>query len=97
MRLELDVGLTRSAPSGRQELLHVEPGAPLQHEIGGAAELVGQDGQRLGAAVLASEFLKERLGLGVGAQEEDGGFGPGPLEMGVADLGAAGAEVLAGG
>jgi len=41
--------------------VHVEHGFPLQHEVDGAAQLVGQDGQGLGLAVLAAEFLIEHM------------------------------------
>ena len=37
------------------------------------------------------------FGLFVASQEEAGGFGEGPLEMGVADLGARGAVAFAAG
>ena len=67
----------------------------VEHEVDGPSELVGQDRERLGLAVLALEPGEELLALGVVAQEEDGGLGEGPLEVDVADLGAAGAEPLA--
>jgi hypothetical protein len=46
--------------------------------------------------VLGAEAVEVLLAAGVLAEEKDGGLTEGPLEMGVADLGARGAEDLAG-
>ena len=96
-RLQLGVGLTRSAPSSRHELLSVKQGPPLQHVVGGAADLVGEDGQSLPLSVLSLELLQEGLALGVLPEEQDGGLGEGPLQVDVADLLAPRPELLAGG
>lgn len=60
----------------------------LQHEVGSATELVGEDGESLSLAALGLEAVLVPLSFGVVAEEADGGFGKGPLEMGVSDLGS---------
>ena len=57
-----------------------------QHVVGGAAGLGGQDAQRLALAVLFFETGEVLLPLGIEAEEQDCGFGEGPLEGGVAHL-----------
>ena len=47
--------------------------------------------------MLGSELIEVPLGGRVLAQKEHGGFGEGPLEMDIADLGARGAVAFAGG
>jgi hypothetical protein len=47
---------------------------------------VGEDGERFSLSVLALQPLLVLHSLGIGAKEEDGGLGEGPLEVGVADL-----------
>ena len=83
--------------SRSQERVHVEGLLSLEHEVDGPTEAVGEDGERLALTVLALQALLVLHPLGVGAQEEDGGFGEGPLEVGVADLAGAVAGALAGG
>ena len=51
-RLELGVGLTRSRPSGRHELLQVERSASVEHVVGRPAELVRENRQGLALAML---------------------------------------------
>jgi hypothetical protein len=58
---------------------------------------VGEDGQRLGLTVLSLEALEAGAALFGLGDEDDGGFGEGPLEVGVADLVPATAEALPGG
>jgi hypothetical protein len=53
---------------------------------------VSEDGQRLGLTVLSLEALEDGAALFGLGDEEDGGFGEGPLEVGVADLVPAAAE-----
>ena len=53
--LELGVGFTRSAPSTVCESLHVECLLTCEHVVDGPAQLVGQDADGLGLAVLAAE------------------------------------------
>ncbi len=79
----------------RQEALHVECSILAQHEIDGAAELRGQDREGFGLAVATREASLQLLAFGVAAKEEHGGFGEGPLEVDVPDLGSSGPELLA--
>ena len=45
------------------------------------SELVREHGEAPGFPVFALEAAKEALARGVLAEEEDGGFGEGPLDM----------------
>jgi len=65
-------------------------------QVDGATELGRQDRQRLGLPMLAGEASQVGLAGGVVAKEQHGGLGEGPLELDVADLGAARAALLAG-
>ena len=78
-----------------QEAIHVEDSLLAQHEIDGSAELGGQDRKRLGLAMPSGESSQVLLAFGVVAKKERGGFRERPLQVDVADLGAAGAELLA--
>ena len=96
LRLQLDSRLDRSLPSHPHELHQVEGLISLEHVVDRPSQLVGQDGQGLGLAVLLLQALPIALSLRVVAQEHDSGFGEGPLQVDVADLGAGGAITLAG-
>ena len=65
--------------------------------VGRPTDLVGENRQSLGFAVLTLELLEEVLTLGVLAEEQDGGLRESPLEMNVSDLAAAVPQALAGG
>jgi hypothetical protein len=52
MRVQLDRRLTRSAPLGTQEDIHLESRFACEHVIDGPSELMGQDGQRFAFALL---------------------------------------------
>ena len=58
----------------------------LEHEIDGTAELVGEDRERLGFAVLMSKSLEILFGRFIALEEEDGGLGEGPFEVDVPDF-----------
>ncbi len=58
----------------------------FEHEIDGTPELVGQDREGLGFAVFTGKPFEILFAGLVAFEEEDGGLGEGPLEMGVADL-----------
>ena len=58
---------------------------------------MSEDGQRLALTVLSLEALEDGAALFGLGDEEDGGFGEGPLEVGVSDLVPAAAEALSGG
>ena len=88
VRLQLDSLLDRSLPSRLHESLQVEGLVALEHVVDGPAELVGEDREGLGLAVLPLEALAVLHSFCVVAQEEDGRFGEGPLQVGVADLAA---------
>ena len=95
-RLELDVGLTASPPEESvHEAVHVEVCSASEHVVAGAAEVSGEDAECLAFAVLGAEAVDVLLAAGVLPEKEDSGLTEGPLEMGVADLGAGGADNLA--
>jgi len=81
-----------SSPSGDTKSVDGERPPVLHHEVDGAAEFVSEDGKGLGLAVLFSKLVHESLCRRIGTEEEHGGFGEGPLQMDVADFGAAGSE-----
>ncbi len=59
---------------------------PREHGGHGAAQLVGEYGQRFGVAVFVFEFRKILFpGLTL-ADEEDSGFGKGPASVELADF-----------
>lgn len=70
VRLQLGVGLTRSAPSSLQKLIHVEHGSSLKHVVNGTTQLMGQDGERFALAVLSLQFVEKALASGVMPQEQ---------------------------
>src|SRR3990172_1719307 len=83
--------------------LHLRVHEPLLREdraackdvVDRAADLVGEDGERLALAVLALEASEQLLPVDRVAQEGDGGLGEGPLQMHVALLSTSGPELLA--
>jgi len=77
------------------ELLQIEGCLALEHEIDDPAEFVGKDGKGLGLAVLLGQAREVGLAQRVLAQEQRGGLRTGPLQVGVADLLAPVAGVLA--
>ena len=81
--------------SSSQKALHVEGTLLAQHQVDGSPELGGQDRERLGLAVAPCHAPQVVLACGVVAKEEDGCLREGPLQVHVADLGAACAELLA--
>ena len=84
---QLDRGLRLSPQRLRgHKALEIKRLFPREHVIHGAAQLVGEHGERFGFAVFVFEFRKILFpGLTL-ADEEDGGFGKGPAQMHVADL-----------
>src|SRR3990170_2031990 len=85
-----------SPPLRLREALDVERLVASEHEVDGASELVCEDRERFGLGVLAFEAAEQRLALRALGHEQHGGFREGPLQVGVADLGAAGPEALSG-
>ena len=81
----------------RQESLHLEDAFPGENQIDGPAELGRENRQRLALAVLPGESPQMLLAFWVVAKKQGGRFGEGPLEMGVADLGASDPQLFAGG
>src|SRR5512147_579731 len=83
-------------PLRLREALQIERLVPGEHVVDGSSELVREDRERLGLAVLALVAREERLaGLALG-HEEHGSLREGPLQVDVADLGAARSELLSG-
>ena len=102
--IEPPAGLTHVAPvrqrarpgtrASLEECLHLKDRPPLENEIDRPGQLVRQDGQGLALAVTFLELGAIELGGFVLAQEERGGFGKGPLEVGIPDLGTAAAQTF---
>jgi hypothetical protein len=78
-----------------EELFLVKSLLVLEHEINGSPELVGEDRERLGFAVLMGKPLEILFSRLVALEEEDRCLGEGPLEVSVTDLFAAGAVFFA--
>jgi len=76
--------------------IHIEGRGAAEHVIGGTAEASGEDAQGLALAVLGANAVEKLLARGILLKEEDGGLAVGPLEVGVADLGAGGSGDLSG-
>ncbi len=76
----LDLGAHRRRRGGGQgeEAGRIEGLPAVEHMGNGAGELVSQDGEGLGFAVLLREASDVPLGRGILAQAEDGGLGEGP-------------------
>jgi hypothetical protein len=76
----------RGGAGAVDELVGVEGVGAVEHVVQGARELMGEDGERLGLAVLAGEASDVSVGGGVLPQAQRGSFGEGPLQVGVTDL-----------
>ena len=83
--------ITDSPPLCLKALLQIKSRLAFQHVIDRPCQLMSQDGQCLALAVFVLEAGETFLRGRIIPQEEDGGFGKGPCEMGVADFGAGGA------
>jgi hypothetical protein len=97
VRVQLDRRLTRSAPLGMEEDIHIESRFALEHVIDGPRQFMRQDGERFSFIMLFLQADQVLLAWGIVPQEQSGGFRKGPLEMGVADFLARGAQALASG
>jgi hypothetical protein len=87
--------LACSPPFALEKGVTLEHRLPFHHVINGAGQLLGQDGQGLALPVLflsAGEILLARR---IVPEEQDGRFGEGPREIGMADFRAGGAITLA--
>ena len=79
-----------------EELFDIKDGAVLEHEVNGAAELIGDDGVGLEGTFLGFQAVVVGGEHGAVASTQDGGFADGPPEIGVAEFGAAQALDLTG-
>src|SRR5262249_24128181 len=84
-------GSTRAAP----ETLLIERFALAEHVVARPPQPRRQDRQRLALAALGRLLLSPLLSPLTGAQKQTSRLGEGPAQMGVADLLAAGAKLLA--
>src|SRR6516225_8041787 len=71
------------------EAAWVKGAALSQHVVDSSSQACRQDAQRLGFAMLVGLARQESFGLVALACQQASGFGKGPLELRVADLGAA--------
>ena len=88
----------RACPGTRascEESFRFEHRPSFEDEEDRAGDLVREDGEGFGFAVTLGQSGAVELGRLVLAQEEHRGLGEGPLEVHVADLGAAGAKAFA--
>ena len=88
MLVQLGARLIRSPPLSLEELLRIESSVSFEHVRDRTSQRLGQDGQgvtRIMFFLQAGEVFLRRWMV---SEEQDGGFRKGPLEMGIADLGA---------
>ena len=78
-----------------EELFLVKSLLVFKHEIDGPPELVGEDRESLGLAVLMGKPLEILFGRLIALEEKDRCLGEGPLEMSVTDLFATGSVFFA--
>jgi hypothetical protein len=95
-RFQLDRRLIHPLPFLETEELFLVKGLLVfEHEIDGTAELVGEDREGLGLAVLTGQPLEILFPGLIALEEKDGSLGEGPLEMSVTDLFTTGAVFFA--
>ena len=80
------MGLAAPSGSGIEELVHIESLLPFKNVVGSPSELMSKDREGLGLAVFFLEPFFVFHTFGVSPEEEDGGFGESPLEVGVTDF-----------
>ena len=86
-RFQLDVRLIHPLQClETEELFLVKRLLVFEHEIGGPPELMGEDREGLGFAVLMGKPLEVLFSRLVALEEKHGCLGEGPLEMSIADL-----------
>jgi len=78
-----------------QELFLVKSLLVLEHEIDGSPELVGEDRESLGFAVLTGKSLEILFRWLIALEEKDRCLGEGPLQVSVTDLFATGTVFFA--
>jgi hypothetical protein len=86
MVVQLGTRLIRSPPLMLEEFLPIESHLALEHVIDGTGQLMSQHSQGFACVVFFLQTGEVFLGRWMVAQEQDGGFRKGPLEMGIADL-----------
>ena len=87
--------LARSAPLLTENLSISKPDSG-QHVIHGARQFMGEDRQGFAFAMFPLHARELFLACRIVPEEQDGGFGEGPLEVCLADLLAGGAVAFAG-
>jgi hypothetical protein len=84
--IQFGTRLAHAAPLRIEKRAHVEGRLSWAHVVDGTSQLMGEDGQGLALAVVLLQagqvFLPHRLS----PEEQDRGFGEGPLEVGVANF-----------
>ena len=80
--------LIRSPPLSLEECLCIESHLSLEHMIDGTGHLLGQNGSGFPFGMFFPQAGEVFLRRWMVSEEQDGGFRKGPLEMGIADLGA---------
>jgi hypothetical protein len=80
-----------------EKLVQIECRVSLARVIHGAGQFMGQDGQGFPLPMFFHQAGEAFLTRRVVAEKQDGGFGEGPFEVGIANLLAGGAVALAGG
>ena len=94
MGVQLGARLTRSAALGLEEPIHIKRHLALEHVIDRPAQFVSQDAQGFSFVMFFLQSGQKFLSWFVVAQEQRGGFGKGPLEVGIADFFARGAQAF---
>jgi hypothetical protein len=86
MGVQLGVRLTRSTPLLLKKLIQIERRVSFPHVIDGPRQFMGQYRQGFALTMFFREASEVLLARRIVAQEQDGGFGESPLEVGIADL-----------
>jgi hypothetical protein len=88
MIVQFGAGLIRSPPLLLEELLPLESHPAMEHVIDGTGQLLGQYGEGFTLVIFFLQAGEVFLRCRMVSEEQDGGFRKGPLQVGVADLGA---------
>ena len=79
-----------------EELFHIKHRLSCEDVVGSSGDFVSHDGQRFCLPMFLLESGPIKFCLFVPSQEEDNGFGEGPLEVDIADLSAGASLFLSG-
>ena len=88
MGVQLGTRLIRSPPLSLEERLPIESHLAFEQMLDGTRQLLGQDGECLTCAMFLLQAGEVFRSCRMVPEAQDGSFSKGPLQMGIADLGA---------